>query len=59
MYDASCKDELTKSSLSDCLPPLTPHNVNILLRFRIWKVALVGDIAKTFLMIEVDPADRD
>ena len=24
-----------------------------------WKVALVGDIAKAFLMIEVDPVDRD
>lgn len=62
VYDASCKDKVTKSSLNDCLhvgPPLTPHIVNILLRFRMWKVALVGDIAKAFLMIEVDPADRD
>ena len=62
VYDASCKDKVTKSSLNDCLhvgPPLTPHIVNILLRFHMWKVALVGDIAKAFLMIEVDPADRD
>ena len=62
VYDASCKDKVTKSSLNDCLhvgPPLTPLIVNILLRFRMWKVALVGDIAKAFLMIEVDPADRD
>ena len=62
VYDASCKDKVTKTSLNDCLhvgPPLTPHIVNILLRFRMWKVALVGDIAKAFLMIEVDPVDRD
>ena len=62
LYDASCKDKVTKTSLNDCLhvgPPLTPHIVNILLRFRMWKVALVGDIAKAFLMIEVDPVDRD
>ena len=62
VYDASCKDKVTRVSLNDCLhvgPPLTPHIVNILLRLRLWKVALVGDIAKAFLMIEVDPVDRD
>ena len=33
VYDASCKDKVTKTSLNDCLhvgPPLTPHIVNIL-----------------------------
>ena len=62
VYDASCKDKVTKTSLNDCMhvgPPLTPHTVNILLRFRMWKVALVGDIAKGLLLIEVDPVDRD
>ena len=61
VYDASCKDKVTKTSLNHCLhvgPLLTPHIVNILLRFRMWKVVLVGDIAKAFLMIEVDPVDR-
>ena len=61
VYDASCKDKVTKTSLNHCLhvgPPLTPHIVNILLRFRMWKVVLLGDIAKAFLMIEVDPVDR-
>ena len=36
VYDASCKDKVTRVSLNDCLhvgPPLTPHIVNILLRF--------------------------
>ena len=35
VYDASCKDKVTKTSLNDCLhvgPPLTPNIVNILLR---------------------------
>jgi len=29
------------------------------LRFRLWKVAQAGDIAKAFLKIEVDPVDPD
>ena len=29
------------------------------MRFRLWKVAQAGDIAKAFLKIEVDPVDPD
>ena len=60
VYDASCKDKGT--SLNDCLhvgPPLSPLIFDILLRFRENRVALVGDIEKAFLNIEVDPSDRD
>ena len=62
VYDSSCKDKETKFSLNDCLhvgPPLTQHIVNILLKFCMWKVALVGDIAKAFLLIGLAPADRE
>ena len=47
VYDASCKDKVTRISLNDCLyigPLLIPHIVNILLRFQLWKVALVGTL---------------
>ena len=60
VYDASCVDRQTGTSLNDCLhvgPPLSPLIFDILLRFRGMKVALVGDIEKAFLNIEVDPAD--
>ena len=40
-------------------PPLTPHIVNLLLRFRLRKLVLVGEINRDFLMIEVDPVDPD
>ena len=62
VYDASCKDKKTSVSLNDCLhvgPPLTPLIFDMLLRFREGRVALVGDIEKAFLNIEVDPKDCD
>ena len=62
VYDASCRDKQTGTSLNDCLhvgPSLSPLIFDILLRFRGLKVALVGDIEKAFLNIEVDPADRN
>ena len=62
VYDASCKERKTGTSLNDCLhkgPPLTPLIFDILLRFRADRVALVGDIEKAFLNIEIHPQDRD
>eukprot|EP00794_Sanderia_malayensis_P013531 gene13531-biopygen10799 len=62
VFDASCKSKKTGTSLNDCLhvgPPLTPLIFEILLRFRENKVALVGDIEKAFLNIEIYPKDRD
>ena len=62
VFDASCKDRKAGTSLNDCLhvgPSLTPFLFDILLRFRENRVALVGDIEKAFLNIEVNPADRD
>ena len=62
VYDASCKSRKSAVSLNDCLhvgPSLTPMLFDILLRFRTNKVALVGDIEKAFLNIEVCDNDRD
>ena len=62
VYDASCKDRKLGVSLNDCLhvgPSLTPMILDVLLRFRINPVALVGDIEKAFLNIEIHKEDRD
>lgn len=62
VYDASCKDRTTKTSLNDCLhvgPSLIPLMFDILIRFREQPVVLVGDIEKAFLNSEVHPDDRD
>ena len=62
VYDASCKDRSTNTSLTDCLnvgPPLTPLMFDIPIRFREQPVVLVGDIEKAFLNIKVHAEDRD
>jgi len=50
------------TSLNDSLhkgPSLTPLLFDILIRFREKRVALIGDIEKAFVNIEVDKEDRD
>ena len=62
VFDASSKGSKTEASLNDCLhvgPSLNPLLYNILLRFRENTIALVGDIEKAFLNVEVDETDRD
>ena len=62
VYDASSKESKMGTSLNDCLhvgPSLNPLLYSILLRFRENRIALVGDIEKAFLNVEVDEADRD
>ena len=62
VYDASCREGKSGVSLNDCLyvgPSLTPIIFDILLRFRVSPVAIVGDIEKAFLNIEIHPEDRD
>lgn len=62
VYDASAKVRKGGTSLNDCLhvgPSLNPLLFDILLRFREKRVALIGDIEKAFLNIEVDKRDRD
>ena len=49
-------------SLNDCLhagPSLTSEIPDVLMRFRYHPVALVTDIEKAFLMVQVANADRD
>ena len=49
-------------SLNDCLecgPSLNPNLVEVLLRFRKWRVALTADITKAFLQIKVQREDQD
>lgn len=60
VYDASAKS--SGPSLNDCLhtgPKFNQLILDILVRFRSFKVALTGDIEKAFLMISVAEHDRD
>ena len=62
VFDASSKSSQGVPSLNDCLnvgPALTPKIFEILLRFRVQKVAVVADIEKAFLSIGIEPSDRD
>ena len=57
VFDASSIDKKQGTSLNDCLnggPSLTPLVFEILLCFKENKVALVGDIEKAFLSIEIN-----
>ncbi len=60
MYDASARS--TGPALNDCLytgPSFGQSIFDILLRFRLHRVALAGDIEKAFLMVSVAAKDRD
>ena len=61
VFDASAKDS-KGVSLNSCLEPgpaLQPDLVGILLRFRKNHVAIMGDIEKMFLQIQLKEEDRD
>ena len=61
VYDASSKIS-GQVSINECLhpgPPFTPMIFDILIRFRVHKIALVGDLEKAFLNVEVDPEQRN
>lgn len=48
--------------MNDCVyagPPLSPLLMDIMMRFRCYQIALVGDIEKAFLMVGVHETDRD
>ena len=60
VYDASAKGD--GPCLNDCLytgPKFSQKVLDILLRFRLNKVALIGDVEQAFLMISVADCDRD
>lgn len=61
VYDASAKSG-NSMSLNDSLlvgPKFNQRILDILLRFRVFKTALVADIEKAFLMVGVDRRDQD
>jgi len=60
VYDASART--SGPSLNDCLhtgPKFNQRILEILIRFRSYPVAFTADIEKAFLMISVNPKDRD
>ena len=60
VYDASAKSE--GPSLNQCLhagPKFHQRITDLLLRFRVFPVAVVADIEKAFLMVQVAEEDRD
>jgi len=62
VYDASARAGKNSPSLNDCLyagPPLSSYIYDVLLRFRINKIAITGDIEKAFLNVSVDRRDRN
>jgi len=62
VFDASSKTKNGLNSLNDCLyrgPLLLPELCGILLRFRLMNVAIVSDIEKAFLQIELKESERD
>jgi hypothetical protein len=60
VYDASAK--CAGPSLNECLftgPKFEQKILDILLRFRTYRIALTADIEKAFLMVSVSPKDQD
>ena len=60
VYDASAKRD--GPSLNDCLetgPNTLPQIIDILLRFRLNKIALISDIKQAFLNVSIPESDRD
>ena len=62
VYDCSCRQSSVLPSLNDCLestPPVTNDLTSILIRFRLYEVALTTDIEKAFLHVGLHETDRD
>lgn len=62
VYDGSAKAKRAHVSLNECLyrgPIILEDLVGVLLRFRLSPVAVIADIEKAFLQIEIRDCDRD
>ena len=62
VYDCSCRQSPHHPSLNDCLnvgPPFLVDLCTLLLRFRTHKFALVTDIEKAFLHVQLAETDRN
>jgi len=61
VFDASSKDE-DGISLNDIMlsgPPLNPEICELLIKFRMNEVGLIGDVEKAFLQLVIDFSQRD
>ena len=61
VYDCSCRQSPHHPSLNDCLqtgPPFLVDLCTLLLRFRSHRIALVTDIEKAFLHVQLAEKDR-
>ena len=61
VYDASSKTQ-GEISLNKCLeqgPNSLPLLFDVLIRFHMEKVALIGDLEKAFLQVEIEPCQHD
>ena len=61
VYDCSCRQSCRHPSLNDCLqtgPPFLVDLCTLLLRFRSHRIALVTDIEKAFLHVQLAEKDR-
>ena len=62
VYDGSANPDDAKISPNDSLltgPNFIPHLFDVLLKFRQNPIVLTADIEKTFVMISIDPSNRD
>ena len=62
VYDGSANSKDQQHALNDCLetgPNSIPHLLDVLLRFRWNPIAISTDIEKAFLMVGINPCDRD
>ena len=62
VYEGNAKLHTSQKSLNECLyqgPNMIANLIGILLRFRMNVVALVADIQKAYLQLQLKPVDRD
>lgn len=62
MYDGSAQHSKDDRSLNDCLEVgenYIPHVFDQLTKFRWNAIGITGDIEKAFLMVGINPEDRD
>lgn len=62
VYDASAKTKKEVKSLNECLhrgPVLLQNLCGMLIRFRLYRIAIVADIEKAFLQVGLQPSERN
>ena len=62
IYQGCAKTQTNQSSLNDCLyrgKNMVANLCEVLLRFRMKRIAIVADIKKAYLQLELNPIDRD